>query len=154
MPNGEVHAGITLAAASLIYIWGMKSGEAPVLAAAAAVGTAAGVLVNPDLDVEGTRADRIVRGLGLAPAIIWGVLWRPYSRLIPHRSMLSHGPVIGTALRLVYMAAPFWLLGILPQMTPGLARAIMGLVIADNLHIGLDFIITGVEKNAERNQRF
>ena len=36
----------------------------------------------------------------------WGILqglWWPYRKLIPHRSLFSHGPLIGTALRLAYL---------------------------------------------------
>ena len=29
-----------------------------------------------------------------------GFLWWPYRRLIPHRSLWSHGPVLGTSVRL------------------------------------------------------
>lgn len=147
MPSGRVHAVITIAAAGLTYAWGTNSGETPVLAAAAAFGCAAGVFLTPDLDIKGTRADRIIRTqAGLIPTIAWGLLWNPYSALIPHRSWLSHGPLIGTALRLLYIAVPMGILGIVPRSGPILARCITGLVISDNLHIGADFLITGVKK--------
>ena len=57
-----------------------------------------GLWLSPDLD---TRSRALKR---------WGLLswiWHPYRTLIPHRSLFSHGPLIGTGLRLV------WLLGIL-----------------------------------------
>lgn len=147
MPSGKVHAAVTIAAAGLTYAWGTSSGETPVLAAAAAMGCAAGVLLTPDLDIKGTRADRIIRTeAGLILAIIWGLLWNPYSTLIPHRSWLSHGLLIGTALRLLYMAVPLCILGIMPRPGPTLARVITGLVISDNLHIGADFLVTGIKK--------
>jgi len=147
MPSGRIHAVITIAAAGLTYAWGTGSGETPALAAAAATGCAAGVLLTPDLDIKGTRADRIVRTeAGILPAIIWGLFWNPYSTLIPHRSWLSHGPLIGTALRLIYMAVPLYILGIMPRPGPMLARIIAGLVISDNLHIGADFLLTGIKK--------
>jgi len=146
MPSGKVHAEVTLAAASLVYVWGMSSGETLTLAAAAAAGTAAGLIITPDLDVVGTRADHLIKRNGFIPWIVWTIFWRPYAALLPHRHYLSHGIILGTFIRLIYIAVPLWLLGILPEFTPGLARAVIGLTIADNLHIGLDFIISGVNK--------
>ncbi len=147
MPSGLIHAEVTLAAAGLTYAWGINSGETPVAAAATAFGCAAGILLTPDLDVIGTRADRIVRDeLGLFLAIIWGLLWYPYSRLIPHRHWISHSPIIGTMIRLIYMAIPLWIIGILAWPGPLMVRAIGGLVISDNLHVGLDFIVTGIKE--------
>ena len=55
-----------------------------------------GLWLSPDLDVRSTALRR------------WGVLrgiWWPYRRLLPHRSLLSHGPVIGMALRLAWLSA-------------------------------------------------
>lgn len=54
----------------------------------------AGYLFGPDLDLRSR------------PYYRWGYLrwiWRPYQKLIPHRSILSHGPVVGTTLRLLYL---------------------------------------------------
>jgi uncharacterized metal-binding protein len=55
-----------------------------------------GLWLSPDLD---TRSN---------PTRRWGVLrllWWPYRRLLRHRSLLSHGPLLGTAGRLLYLAA-------------------------------------------------
>lgn len=147
MPSGKIHSAVTLAAASLTYAWGYLSGETLPLAAAAAIGCASGVIFTPDLDVPGTRADRQVReGAGFIPAVIWAIVWYPYSALIPHRSWLSHGLIIGTLIRIVYIAVPLYLLGILPGAGPYTARLIGGLVISDNLHIGADCLVTGIKK--------
>ena len=67
-----------------------------VLGWAAALITAAscwagGLWLSPDLD---TRSNALRR---------WGALsflWWPYRRLIPHRSLWSHGPLLGTTVRL------------------------------------------------------
>lgn len=148
MPSGEIHAGITLATAGLTYTYAVVlSGEPPVLAVATAVGCALGIILTPDLDVKGTRADRIVReSAGFFPAVVWGLLWNPYSALIPHRSLISHGPIIGTVIRLLYIAVPLALLGILPRPGPILNRMIVGLFLSDNLHIGADFLVTGIKE--------
>jgi uncharacterized metal-binding protein len=110
------------------------------------VGCAAGLVLTPDLDVKGTRADALIRRQGLAPALLWGLLWAPYSALIPHRSILSHGLILGTVLRLVYVAAPLAVLGLLPRPGPLLARGVVGLMISDNLHVGADWIVSGIKE--------
>ncbi|HJN36221.1 MAG: metal-binding protein [Prochlorococcus sp.] len=75
-----------------------------------------GLWLSPDLD---TRSRALRR---------WGplqLLWWPYRRLIPHRSLFSHGPLIGTALRLSYLLALLALLLLLlsPLGLPAPARA-------------------------------
>ncbi|WP_320673677.1 metal-binding protein [Prochlorococcus sp. MIT 1341] len=57
-----------------------------------------GLWLSPDLDTNSNALKR------------WGFLkgiWIPYKKLICHRSLLSHGPVIGTTIRLLYLA--IWL---------------------------------------------
>jgi len=151
MPSGWIHGQITTAAAGVTYLWAVKSGEPPDLAAAAAVGCALGVLLTPDLDISGTRSDYLVKEqIGVIPGIIWRLLWYPYSTLIPHRSLLSHGPIIGTAIRLIYIWIP---LSFIPWLEiPGLylSRGICGLLISDNLHIGADFITTFIKNCRNR----
>ena len=63
-----------------------------------------GLLLSPDLDIQSRPYQR------------WGVLrwlWWPYQRLVRHRSVLSHSPFLGTALRVTYlgccMATLSWL---------------------------------------------
>ena len=68
-----------------------------------------GLWLSPDLD---TRSNALRR---------WGmlrVLWWPYRRVIPHRSIWSHGPLIGTAGRLLVLAGWLSLLNaLLPATT-------------------------------------
>lgn len=52
-----------------------------------------GLMFGPDLDIHSKQSMR------------WGWLqwlWWPYRRWIRHRSLLSHGPIIGTVLRILY----------------------------------------------------
>ena len=59
-----------------------------------------GWMFGPDLDIYSLPYKR------------WGPLrwiWIPYQRAMAHRSMLSHGPIVGTAIRLLYLST--WLLG-------------------------------------------
>ena len=67
-----------------------------------------GLWLSPDLD---TRSRSLQRWGPL------GWLWWPYRRLIPHRSLWSHGPIIGTATRLLLLLT--WTL-LLSLMVPGL----------------------------------
>ena len=53
-----------------------------------------GLWLSPDLD---TRSRPLRR---------WGplrLIWWPYRQLIPHRSLFSHGPLIGMSLRLLWL---------------------------------------------------
>jgi uncharacterized metal-binding protein len=55
-----------------------------------------GLLLSPDLDTRSNATRR------------WGplhVLWWPYRKLLRHRSLASHTPLIGTAGRLAYLSA-------------------------------------------------
>ena len=61
-----------------------------------------GLMFGPDLDIYSRQYQR------------WGCLrwlWRPYQRCIRHRSILSHGPIIGTTLRILYLGLWFGLIG-------------------------------------------
>ena len=151
MPSGKTHAVISLVTASLTYTLATNSGEPPTLAVTTALGCALGVIINPDLDIKGTRADKLIRKeAGLILAVIWGLFWNPYSHYIPHRSIISHGLVMGTVIRLLYIAVPLALLGALPKFGPVLNRIILGLIISDNLHIGADYFVTGIKKIWEK----
>ena len=53
-----------------------------------------GLWLSPDLDTKSLALKR------------WGILkiiWLPYRKIIPHRSIFSHGPLIGTAIRISYI---------------------------------------------------
>jgi uncharacterized metal-binding protein len=57
-----------------------------------------GLMFGPDLDVYSRQYKR------------WGWLrwlWLPYRRSMRHRAFLSHGPIIGTVVRIVYLTS--WL---------------------------------------------
>ena len=53
-----------------------------------------GLWLSPDLDTHSISLKR------------WGILksiWWPYRKVIPHRSIFSHCPFIGTAIRVAYL---------------------------------------------------
>jgi uncharacterized metal-binding protein len=56
-----------------------------------------GLMFGPDLDIQSVQTQR------------WGWfqwLWQPYRKFVPHRSLLSHGPILGTLGRVLYLG--FW----------------------------------------------
>lgn len=110
MPSGKVHAISTVMAggiaAPLLYTLGhVSTGETLAFAA----GCLAGLIITPDLDIrQFIYAEQVVRHsggwLGRILAGLWYALWWPYAHLIPyHRHPLSHLPLVGTALRALYL---------------------------------------------------
>jgi uncharacterized metal-binding protein len=62
-----------------------------------------GLIFGPDLDLYSVHYQR------------WGKLrwlWRPYQKAIKHRSIWSHGPMIGTIGRIIYLSMWLSLAGI------------------------------------------
>jgi uncharacterized metal-binding protein len=98
MPDGATHDRLTLA---FIPVFGLLAftTTTPTMAFIAMVGMSLGsILLSPDLDHDA----------GSDPYRVWGPLrhiWHVYRVLIPHRSVLSHTYVIGTAIRLIYLSA-------------------------------------------------
>lgn len=66
-----------------------------------------GLWLSPDLDVP-SRASRRWGPLGL--------IWWPYRRVLRHRSLLSHSPLLGTGLRLGWLLA--WLVLLVRALEP------------------------------------
>lgn len=155
MPNGSTHAKATvllaLAGGGLAYYLGHPFTQILALTG----GTLAGLVLTPDLDVDtGCVSNEVVRrSVGRKGEKFWSFYWRPYGLMIPHRSRLSHLPVVGTAIRLLYLA-------ILPAMIYWFATgagfnagshltrpefpvwgwwAIGGLILADTLHYIMDY---------------
>jgi len=91
----------------LVVAWPLGLIAGVITAAAFLVG---GLWLSPDLD---TRSNALHR---------WGPLggiWWPYRRLIRHRSIWSHGPLIGTASRLLLLLAWTLLVSVLiPSISP------------------------------------
>ncbi len=61
-------------------------------------------MFGPDLDIYSRQYQR------------WGLLrwiWIPYQKSLRHRSFLSHGPIIGTTLRVIYLSGVVGILVIL-----------------------------------------
>lgn len=141
-------------------------------AALFATGSMLGLVLSPDLDLPRSNARRRWNNVRL------GWLWWLYESIIPHRSWLSHSPIIGTAGRLGYLAsalvcntyvtafvcARLFGVGIVPEAV--IARVIMegakltteqyavvfaGLALADALHLWMDLSSTA-DKRAARQE--
>lgn len=89
-----------------------------------------GLWLSPDLD---TRSRPMRR---------WGPLqglWWPYRRLLRHRSLLSHSPLLGTAGRLLYLAAVLFALCALaaPLGAPSPPRLLAALQVLQERQPGL-----------------
>lgn len=99
MPSGRTHDRITLwglpFVAGISYGHTQSSNLTLILSGAFLF---SGLMFGPDLDLNSVQYKR------------WGYLrwiWIPYQKTLRHRSLLSHGPILGTTLRLIYLAV--WL---------------------------------------------
>lgn len=147
MPSGRVHLVASLVTTSLavvgyiVYpIVGLKT------AALIGAGMVAGMLVTPDLDVDHRTHEETlmyrVPIIGPLFGILWQTYWTPYALVIPHRSWLSHGPLISTALRMVYtLAIPIALGWPVPSWT-WILPVFAGWAGVDLVHIGLDAVMS------------
>lgn len=149
MSSGKVHSITTVILSAGLGFAAHQAGYPLQQAGALAGGALAGLLLTPDLDVNGgSVSNRYAARLGgCVLGLAWAMIWRPYSYLIPHRSPLSHMPLIGTAIRLGYMAALGWLVLLaldlarvitIPALPAWWPWAFAGLALADLLHFILD----------------
>jgi uncharacterized metal-binding protein len=102
MASGKNHDRSILFTSPIVGIIGVShSLELGIIATSAHL--LGGFYLSPDLDLKSNPFKR------------WGVLrvlWLPYQKLIPcHRHWLSHGVIVGSVVRLLYLAAwvlPLW----------------------------------------------
>ncbi len=131
MPDGRTHDAITLVTASFAapICFGIAFDGSPGRAAVAlGAYLVSGLLFSDDLDIDSIEYKR------------WRFLrflWWPYQKLMPHRNWLSHGLIIGPALRILYFAAActltLWLLltalsRLLPLNVAGLLGHLLGAI--------------------------
>jgi len=108
-----------------------------------------GLYLSPDLDLKSLPWKR------------WGLLkfiWLPYQNFIPHRHWLSHAPVIGTTVRLLYLSvllspvviALFWELQPLQlgnDFKYSVAVALVGVEVSALNHLLLDGLLIPLPKS-------
>ena len=100
MPNANAHDTIALALTPFTYLGAeMYWGGDHIMSGIATIAMVfAGLMFGPDLDLQSRPYSR------------WGPLrfiWKPYQVALPHRSVLSHGPVLGTVIRILYFSLMF-----------------------------------------------
>jgi len=104
MPSGQTHDRITLWGLPLVagFTFGQTtSGNITLLVSGGFLFS--GLMFGPDLDLKSLQYKRWGR-------LRW--LWIPYQKTLRHRSLWSHGPIIGTTLRVIYLASWLGILGI------------------------------------------
>ncbi len=104
MPSGRTHDRVTLWSLPLVASLTFARTQSDRLTLLVAGGFLfGGLMFGPDLDIRSRQYQR------------WGWLrwmWLPYQKSLRHRSLLSHGPILGTVLRIVYLGSWIALLGI------------------------------------------
>ena len=111
MASGKVHNTVTVTAATATGIALYLTTTMPVIAIlAVVVGCLMGIYLTPDLDMPTyNRTENKLRKSKFPPLAILGQLyilyWLPYSWAIPHRSPVSHAPILGTVIRILYILA-------------------------------------------------
>jgi uncharacterized metal-binding protein len=105
MPSGATHDRITLTCLPVVGgITLLASRSASITLSLAGSFLFSGLMFGPDLDIYSVQFKR------------WGVLrwiWHPYQKGLQHRSWLSHGPIVGTTFRLLYLGCWAALLGLI-----------------------------------------
>lgn len=151
MPSGRVHSAVTAACALGASVVLYKTGYPLSIITAAGGGCLLGLVVNPDLDVDqGSISNKIVRrSAGCVLGLVWSLIWKPYALVIPHRSPLSHFPILGTVIRLGYLYGLLWLINYgLGVIAPGAhvwpsvpfwwLWSFAGLALVDAIHFLMD----------------
>ncbi len=162
MPSGTTHAIITTLAAASLAGLGYASKQPQAATIAIAGGCLAGLILTPDLDLnEDTYSYHLVKKeTGPIFARLWSLAWFPYSRLIRHRSWISHFPIFSTLIRVGYLAGIAWLILLLfgkpwpwSEAPAWLPWMVVGLMVSDTLHWTADVIVTGVKRGNHRHRR-
>lgn len=148
MPSGKTHAKTTAIVGAVSTLYPFTDIVSVVLFSS---GCFIGLVIYPDLDVDvgnyGYHIIRVVFGRKLAK--VWGWFWWAYAKIIPHRSWISHFPVVGTAIRVAYIGLPLFVL----ISTLGynyeyenLLFMFYGLALVDAVHFVMDIVSTGFKR--------
>ena len=157
-PVGAIVAGLSVGMTSGDTDWAMLS------ALGGLVGAPSGNFIGPDNDQIGTAEGEwdLIRALGPL-GFLWEACWWPYVKLIGlvggHRSQWSHLPLLSTAIRLLYVAAPFLAVGYYHywdyaawpwRVWPLLLGWAIGLAVSDTVHWLMDFVIVPRKKPTKK----
>lgn len=96
MPSGRTHDQITLWGLPAVIGAAFGLTRSPSITAAVSIAyLVGGFMLGPDLDIHSIQYKR------------WGPIrwiWLPYQTALSHRSRFSHGPIIGTVIRVIYLS--------------------------------------------------
>lgn len=165
MAEGVTHISVSvLGGLASLPITLLATGGNAAFAFGVTAGMFAGTVLSPDLDHhDNVKPLQMMDALTPLVGGPWRLGWRPYRDSIPHRKPLSHWPILGTLVRLVYLGlllivffliwciVTFCVIGypIVPliTMSPKLSEWVClaalgifpGLVLSDTLHWILDY---------------
>ncbi|MDJ0581434.1 metal-binding protein [Crocosphaera sp.] len=104
MPSGRTHDRITyLSLPPLAVIIYILTGRGGWLLWFSGAYLFSGLMFGPDLDIYSVQYKR------------WGVIrwiWLPYQSFLKHRSFFSHGVILGTVIRVIYLSTLVLILAI------------------------------------------
>lgn len=106
MSSGKVHKKFnnifTAAATGGALVFGGFDAALPVF-----VGCVAGTVMTPDMDLNANLPRSFLTNIPIIGRL-WKGIWRPYQELLGHRSFFSHFPIVGSSLRVLYIAGWLW----------------------------------------------
>ncbi len=120
MPSGRTHDSITLW--SLPFVAGSafaltQSGNLTLVVSGAFL--VGGLMFGPDLDIYSQQYKR------------WGLLrwiWLPYRKSMRHRSFFSHGLIVGTIVRILYLSVWVAIVGTVLILSVAIAQQTLGTI--------------------------
>jgi len=161
MPDGKTHRKIhgrcwllPIVSAGLLYRYVLpETFGSVIMSLFIPVGYWLGRYIDPDLDLpRQTAAEKLWRKtIILTPILLWWWLYAVLAKAAGgHRSFLTHAPFISTAIRFVWILAPFiiiaYLSGLFTTKFSDLSLALLagiylGLGVADTVHTLADLIL-------------
>lgn len=106
--DGEAHIALYLMSAAAMLIFVVVDPRLITMC----LGSLFCIFCNPDLDQDGLSSAETIfmriptvigKGIGITFCGLWMGLWGFYAAAIKHRSPLSHWPILGSSIRLVYL---------------------------------------------------
>lgn len=106
MSSGKVHKKynniFTAVATGGALVFGGLDAALPVF-----VGCVAGAEITPDFDLNAALPASLLTRIPIVKNV-WGGIWKPYQKMMKHRSFWSHFPFVGTTGRILYLG--FWIM--------------------------------------------
>ena len=163
MSSGVAHARATAVLTPITAVTVAYYTESLFLASLAAAGCACGIILSPDLDLEQTtRSERVLLNKSPLLGKLFKIYWYPYGVFIPHRSAISHFPVVGTLSRVAYLLIIPALLAYQHDKVPQLIEWVMsditlflvlGLIVSDTAHTLMDILPKRKKKKKRKKPR-